>query len=97
MCTAEGAHVYTDKKDALQAVKTMKGARFKAFTSQEEAERFSKGLCDYCPSPSKSTPCISPIKPGLFVGKGGIVCMAIGPVALYERRIKSQFKKNFFA
>ncbi|KAM4745858.1 ankyrin repeat and LEM domain-containing protein 2 isoform 2-T3 [Anableps anableps] len=65
----EGAYVYMDKKDALQAVKTMKGARFKAFTSREEAERFSKGLCDYCPSPSKSTPCISPIKPGLVVGK----------------------------
>lgn len=65
----EGAHVYVDKKDALQVVKTMKGARFKAFTSREDAERFSKGLCDYCPSPSKSTACISPIKPGLVVGK----------------------------
>ncbi|XP_047237219.1 ankyrin repeat and LEM domain-containing protein 2 isoform X1 [Girardinichthys multiradiatus] len=65
----EGAHVYMDKKDALQAVKTMKGARFKAFSNHEDAERFSKGLCDYCPSPSKSTTCISPIKLGLVVGK----------------------------
>ncbi|KAM4578075.1 ankyrin repeat and LEM domain-containing protein 2 [Fundulus diaphanus] len=65
----EGAHVYTDKKDALQAVKTMKGSRFKAFANREDAERFSKGGCDYCPSPSVSTPCISPIKPGAAVGK----------------------------
>ncbi|XP_008415842.1 ankyrin repeat and LEM domain-containing protein 2 isoform X1 [Poecilia reticulata] len=69
LARTEGTHVYTDKKDALQAVKSMKGARFKAFTCREDAERFSKGLCDYCPSPSKSTPCISPIKPGLVVGK----------------------------
>ncbi|XP_015238521.1 PREDICTED: ankyrin repeat and LEM domain-containing protein 2 isoform X1 [Cyprinodon variegatus] len=69
---SEGPHVYTDKKDALQAVKTMKGARFKAFTNREDAEKFSKGLFDYCPSPSKSTPCISPIKPGLLAGKAEI-------------------------
>lgn len=85
VCTAEGAHVYVDKKDALQAVKSMKGARFKPFTSREDAERFSKGLCDYCPSPSKSTACISPIKPGLVVGKGRTVCLKIGPIRLYGR------------
>uniref|UniRef100_A0A672IUB3 Ankyrin repeat and LEM domain-containing protein 2 n=1 Tax=Salarias fasciatus TaxID=181472 RepID=A0A672IUB3_SALFA len=69
----EGVHVYTDKKDALQAVKMMKGARFsKAFSNREDAEKFAKGLCDYSehfPSPNKSAPCVSPIKPGLAVSK----------------------------
>ncbi len=66
----ERAHVYTDKKEALQAVKMMKGARFKAFASREDAEKFAKGICDYYPSPSKSTPCVSTLKPGLVFGKG---------------------------
>uniref|UniRef100_A0A671TGP4 Ankyrin repeat and LEM domain-containing protein 2 n=1 Tax=Sparus aurata TaxID=8175 RepID=A0A671TGP4_SPAAU len=65
----ERAHVYTDKKDALQAVKMMKGARFKAFPIREDAEKFAKGICDYFPSPNKSTPCVSPVKPGLVMGK----------------------------
>ncbi|XP_070819681.1 ankyrin repeat and LEM domain-containing protein 2 isoform X1 [Chaetodon trifascialis] len=65
----ERAHVYTDKKDALQAVKMMKGARFKAFPNREDAEKFAKGICDYFPSPSKSTPCVSPVKPGLVTSK----------------------------
>lgn len=65
----ERAHVYTDKKEALQAVKMMKGARFKAFPNRDDAEKFAKGICDYYPSPSKSTPCISPMKPGVIVGK----------------------------
>ena len=60
------AHVYTDKKEALQAVKMMKGARFKAFSSREDAEKFAKGICDYYPSPSKAVQCISPVKPGIF-------------------------------
>ncbi|XP_076127237.1 ankyrin repeat and LEM domain-containing protein 2 [Alosa pseudoharengus] len=59
-------HVYSEKKEALQVVKMMKGARFKAFTSREDAEKFAKGVCDYYPSPSKAMPCISPVKPGLF-------------------------------
>lgn len=66
----ERAHVYTDKKDALQAVKLMKGARFKAFPNREEAEKFAKGICDYYPSPSKSAPCVSPVKPGVSLVKG---------------------------
>lgn len=66
---SERAHVYTDKKDALQAVKMMKGARFKAFPNREDAEKFAKGICDYFPSPSKSTPCVSPVKPGLVPSK----------------------------
>ena len=53
----ERPHVYTDKKDALQVVKMIKGARFKAFPSREDAEKFAKGMCDYFPSPSKSTSC----------------------------------------
>lgn len=65
----ERAHVYTDKKDALQAVKGMKGARFKAFSNREDAEKFAKGICDYYPSPSKSTPCVSPVKPGVSIVK----------------------------
>lgn len=70
----ERAHVYTDKKEALQAVKMMKGARFKAFANREAAEKFAKGICDYYPSPSKSTPCVSPIKPGLVFGKDHASC-----------------------
>lgn len=68
--SAERAHVYTDKKDALQAVKMMKGARFKAFPNREDAEKFAKGICDYFPSPNKSAPCVSPAKPGLVISKG---------------------------
>ncbi|KAM8887202.1 ankyrin repeat and LEM domain-containing protein 2 isoform 1-T3 [Spinachia spinachia] len=73
----ERAHVYTDKKDALQAVKTMKGARFKAFPNREDAERFAKGICDYFPSPNKSAPCVSPVKPGLLIGKDNMEVDAI--------------------
>lgn len=68
--SVERQHVYTDKKEALQAVKMMKGARFKAFPNREDAEKFAKGICDYFPSPSKSTPCVSPVKPGLVTSKG---------------------------
>ncbi|XP_027023942.2 ankyrin repeat and LEM domain-containing protein 2 isoform X2 [Tachysurus fulvidraco] len=65
----ERVHVYTEKKEALQAVKMMKGARFKAFSTREDAEKFAKGLCDYFPSPSKCAPCVSPVKTALFFGK----------------------------
>lgn len=65
----EKAHVYTDKKDALQAVKMMKGARFKPFSNREDAEKFAKGICDYFLSPSKSAACVSPVKPGLVISK----------------------------
>lgn len=63
--------MFTDRKDALQAVKTMKGARFKAFPNREDAEKFAKGICDYFLSPSKTLPCVSPAKPGAVVSKGG--------------------------
>lgn len=61
--------MYADKKDALQAVKTMKGARFKAFPNREDAEKFAMGICDYFPSPSK-TPTASSVRAGLPVCKG---------------------------
>ncbi|XP_053530569.1 ankyrin repeat and LEM domain-containing protein 2 isoform X3 [Ictalurus punctatus] len=67
----ERVHVYMDKKEALQAVKMMKGARFKAFSTREDAEKFAKGLCDYFPSPSKCAPCVSPVKTALVFGKEG--------------------------
>lgn len=51
-------------------VKMMKGARFKAFSTREAAEKFAKGLCDYFPSPSKCAPCVSPVKTALVFGKG---------------------------
>ncbi|XP_060048675.1 ankyrin repeat and LEM domain-containing protein 2 [Erinaceus europaeus] len=58
----ERIHVYEDKKEALQAVKMIKGSRFKAFTNREDAERFAKGICDYVPSPNKSSLPPSPVK-----------------------------------
>lgn len=61
--------MYADRKEALQAVKMMKGARFKAFPNREDAEKFAKGICDYFPSPSK-TPTASSVRPGLPVCKG---------------------------
>ncbi|NXK50815.1 ANKL2 protein, partial [Chauna torquata] len=62
----ERIHVYEDKKEALQAVKMIKGSRFKAFSNREDAEKFAKGICDYFPSPSKSSLCLSPMKIGSF-------------------------------
>ncbi|NXP06961.1 ANKL2 protein, partial [Thinocorus orbignyianus] len=62
----ERIHVYEDKKEALQAVKMIKGSRFKAFSNREDAEKFAKGICDYFPSPSKSSLCLSPVKMGSF-------------------------------
>ncbi|KAJ8005800.1 hypothetical protein DPEC_G00121640 [Dallia pectoralis] len=77
----ERAHVYGDKKDALQAVKMMKGARFKAFSSREDAEKFAKGICDYYPSPSKSVACLSPVKPGLVFCKDNAVVMEVDAIS----------------
>ncbi|XP_054852572.1 ankyrin repeat and LEM domain-containing protein 2 isoform X2 [Eublepharis macularius] len=58
----ERVHVYEDKKEALQAVKMIKGSRFKAFSNREDAEKFAKGICDYFPSPTKSSFSLSPVK-----------------------------------
>ncbi|NXY48606.1 ANKL2 protein, partial [Ceuthmochares aereus] len=70
----ERIHVYEDKKEALQAVKMIKGSRFKAFTNREDAEKFAKGICDYFPSPTKSALCLSPVKMGSF-NRGKCVCL----------------------
>ncbi|XP_048467371.1 ankyrin repeat and LEM domain-containing protein 2 isoform X2 [Rhincodon typus] len=64
-------HVYLDKKEALQAVKLMKGSRFKAFTNREDAEKFARGICDYFPSPSKSAACVSPLKANMMYSRDG--------------------------
>ncbi|XP_046495745.1 ankyrin repeat and LEM domain-containing protein 2 [Equus quagga] len=58
----ERIHVYEDKKEALQAVRMIKGSRFKAFSSREDAEKFARGICDYFPSPSKTSLPLSPVK-----------------------------------
>ncbi|KAG8597350.1 hypothetical protein GDO81_002260 [Engystomops pustulosus] len=58
----EKIHIYTDKREVLQIVKTLKGSRFKAFQSRDDAEKFARGICDYYPSPSKSAMSLSPVK-----------------------------------
>lgn len=80
LARTERAHVYADKKEALQAVKMMKGARFKAFANREDAEKFAKGVCEYYPSPNKSTPCVSPVKPGLLICKDNIPVMEVDAI-----------------
>ncbi|OCT98328.1 hypothetical protein XELAEV_18010559mg [Xenopus laevis] len=56
----EKVHIYADKKEMLQVVKMLKGSRFNSFVSREDAEKFARGICDYCPSPSKSSVALSP-------------------------------------
>lgn len=63
--------MYEDKKEALQAVKMIKGSRFKAFSNREDAEKFAKGICDYFPSPNKSTLSLSPVKVFSVFNRGG--------------------------
>ncbi|XP_018604925.1 ankyrin repeat and LEM domain-containing protein 2-like isoform X1 [Scleropages formosus] len=59
----EDVHVYVSKNDAMKAMSRMRGARFKIYSNREDAEKFSKGICDSCPSPCKSTPDGLPEKP----------------------------------
>nr|XP_006134682.1 ankyrin repeat and LEM domain-containing protein 2 [Pelodiscus sinensis] len=68
----EKVHVYEDKKEALQAVKMIKGSRFKAFSNREDAEKFAKGICDYFPSPSKTSLSLSPVKTGPLLNREGL-------------------------
>nr|XP_019604360.1 PREDICTED: ankyrin repeat and LEM domain-containing protein 2 isoform X2 [Rhinolophus sinicus] len=68
----ERIHVYEDKKEALQAVRMIKGSRFKAFSSREDAEKFARGICDYFPSPSKSSLPLSPVKAAPLFSNGGL-------------------------
>ncbi|KAM9331374.1 ankyrin repeat and LEM domain-containing protein 2 [Gastrophryne carolinensis] len=56
-------HIYSDIKEALQVTKMLKGSRFKAFQSREDAEKFARGICDYLPSPCKTSLPLSPVKP----------------------------------
>ncbi|XP_029546106.1 ankyrin repeat and LEM domain-containing protein 2-like [Salmo trutta] len=49
-------HVYVDRKKALRAMMTMKGSRFKPFSTREEAEKFSKCINDISPSASAFAP-----------------------------------------
>ncbi|XP_077619700.1 ankyrin repeat and LEM domain-containing protein 2 [Crocuta crocuta] len=64
--------VYEDKKEALQAVRMIKGSRFKAFSSREDAEKFARGICDYFPSPSKASLALSPVKTAPLLSTGGL-------------------------
>ncbi|XP_036907712.1 ankyrin repeat and LEM domain-containing protein 2 isoform X3 [Sturnira hondurensis] len=68
----ERIHVYQDKKEALQAVKMIKGSRFKAFSSREDAEKFARGICDYVPSPSKTSSLLSHVKIASLSSNGGL-------------------------
>ncbi|XP_077731239.1 ankyrin repeat and LEM domain-containing protein 2 isoform X1 [Canis aureus] len=68
----ERIHVYEDRKDALQAVKMIKGSRFKAFSTREDAEKFARGICDYFPSPSKASLPLSPVKVAPLFSSGGL-------------------------
>uniref|UniRef100_A0A8C7C0G6 Ankyrin repeat and LEM domain-containing protein 2 n=1 Tax=Neovison vison TaxID=452646 RepID=A0A8C7C0G6_NEOVI len=68
----ERIHVYEDRKEALQAVKMIKGSRFKAFSSREDAEKFARGICDYFPSPSKASSPLSPVKITSVFSSGGV-------------------------
>ncbi|XP_072809155.1 ankyrin repeat and LEM domain-containing protein 2 [Vicugna pacos] len=68
----ERIHVYEDKKEALQAVKMMKGSRFKAFTSREDAEKFARGVCDCSPSPRKASLPPPPVRTVPLLSDGGL-------------------------
>ena len=50
----------------------IKGSRFKAFSSREDAEKFARGLCDYFPSPSKASSALSPVKTAPLMSSGGL-------------------------
>ncbi|KAG8515044.1 Ankyrin repeat and LEM domain-containing protein 2, partial [Galemys pyrenaicus] len=69
---AERIHVYEDKKEALQAVKMMKGSRFKAYSRREDAEKFARGIFDYFPSPNKTSMPASPVKTAPLSTNGGL-------------------------
>ncbi|KAL1768476.1 ankyrin repeat and LEM domain-containing protein 2 isoform X1 [Sigmodon hispidus] len=85
----ERIHVYEDKKEALQAVKLIKGSRFKAFPTREGAEKFARGICDYVPSPNKSVSSLSPVKAVPLFGSDGLkadgLCLAESETVNKER------------
>ncbi|KAL0965666.1 hypothetical protein UPYG_G00284170 [Umbra pygmaea] len=55
MVTDDKVHVYVDRKKALRAMMTMKGSRFKPFSTREEAEHFSRGLDEHGPASATTT------------------------------------------
>ncbi|XP_075837299.1 ankyrin repeat and LEM domain-containing protein 2 isoform X2 [Microtus pennsylvanicus] len=84
----ERIHVYEDKKEALQAVKLIKGSRFKAFPTREDAEKFARGVCDYFPSPNKTVSSLSPVKAVPLHGSDGLKdysCLAESETVNKER------------
>ncbi|NXA08421.1 ANKL2 protein, partial [Sapayoa aenigma] len=89
----EKIHVYEDKKEALQAVKMIKGSRFKAFTNREDAEKFAKGICDYFPSPSKSSLCLSPVKMGSF---NRVICVLVDGLCSPETETANKERANSY-
>ncbi|KFV39427.1 Ankyrin repeat and LEM domain-containing protein 2, partial [Tyto alba] len=90
----ERIHVYEDKKEALQAVKMIKGSRFKAFSNREDAEKFAKGICDYFPSPSKSSLCLSPVKMGSF--NRDVTCVLIDGLCSPENETANKERANSY-
>lgn len=56
----------------------IKGSRFKAFSSREDAEKFARGICDYFPSPSKASLPLSPVKIAPLFSSGGLKGNVIG-------------------
>ncbi|CAH6778696.1 ankyrin repeat and LEM domain-containing protein 2 isoform X2 [Phodopus roborovskii] len=81
-------HVYEDKKEALQAVKLIKGSRFKAFPTREDAEKFARGMCDYFPSPNKTVSSLSPVKAVPVFSSDGLkdgLCLAESETVNKER------------
>uniref|UniRef100_A0A8D2CQR2 Ankyrin repeat and LEM domain-containing protein 2 n=1 Tax=Sciurus vulgaris TaxID=55149 RepID=A0A8D2CQR2_SCIVU len=84
----EKIHVYEDKKEALQAVKMIKGSRFKAFPTREDAEKFAKGICDYFPSPSRASSPLSPVRAAPLFSSGGLkdgLCLSDSETVNKER------------
>uniref|UniRef100_A0A8C2M9G8 Ankyrin repeat and LEM domain-containing protein 2 n=1 Tax=Cricetulus griseus TaxID=10029 RepID=A0A8C2M9G8_CRIGR len=85
----ERIHVYEDKKEALQAVRLIKGSRFKAFPTREDAEKFARGMCDYFPSPNKTMSSLSPVKAVPLFGSDGLkadgLCLAESETVNKER------------
>ncbi|XP_045390041.1 ankyrin repeat and LEM domain-containing protein 2 isoform X1 [Lemur catta] len=80
----ERVHVYENKKEALQAVKMIKGSRFKAFSTREDAEKFARGVCDYFPSPSKTSLPLSPVKTAPLFSNDGL-CLSESETVNKER------------
>ncbi|XP_021564076.1 ankyrin repeat and LEM domain-containing protein 2 isoform X2 [Carlito syrichta] len=84
----ERIHVYENKKEALQAVKMIKGSRFKAFSTREDAEKFARGISDYLPSPSKPSSPLSPVKVAPLFSNGGLkdgLCLSESETVSKER------------